>query len=133
MFAGCQMKRVSVVFGSLGAELGSAVREVGFAFLCDRMTLAAGRTGPGDVNDLDDVRLALFAHTTFLAQGVVSGIEILVDAEAAGPDGIGVEVRNRVGLRKEWVGQGRGRMWMVGFGRIRVSIMNCIHIHVYRV
>ena len=52
-------------------------------------------------------------HTTFLAQGVVSGIEVLVDAETAGPDGSGVglgtvgagvgvgvgTVRNMVGLR----------------------------------
>ena len=73
------------------------------------------------------------------------GVEVLVDAETAGPDGSGLgtvgagvrvgigTVRNRVGLRGSGVGQGRGRTWMVGFGRIRVSIMNCIHIHVYRV
>ena len=107
------------------------------------MTIAAGRTGPGDVDDLDDVRRAQFPHTTFLAQGVVSGVEILVDAEAAGSDGPGVGlgtvgvgvgmVRNRVGLRRNGFGQQRGRTWMVGFGGIRVFIMNRIHIHVNRV
>ena len=86
-------------------------------------------------------------HTTFLTQGVVSGVEVLVDAETAGPDGSGVglgmvgagvgvgvgTVRNRVGLRGIGIGRGGGRTWMVEFGRIRISIMNCIHIHVYRV
>ena len=77
----------------------------------------------------------------------MSGVEILVDTQAAGSDGPGVGfgkvgvgvgvgvgmVRNRVGLRRSGFGWGRGRTWMVGFGGIRVSIMNRIHIHVYRV
>ena len=63
--------------------------EDGFALVCNRMTFAAERTVPGDVNDLDDVPRAQFANTTFLPQGVVSGVEILVDAEAAGYDGLG--------------------------------------------
>ena len=143
MFACCKMEGVSVVFAPLGAELGSAIGEGGFTLVCNRMTIAAGRTGPGDVDDLDDVRQAQFAHTTFLAQGVVSGIEILVDTEDAGSDGPGVgfgtvgvgvgTIRNRVGLRRSGFGRGRGRTWMVGFGGIRVSITNHIHIHVYRV
>ena len=49
------MKGVSVVFAPLGAELGSAVREGGFALVDNRMTVAAGRAIPSDVNDLDDV------------------------------------------------------------------------------
>ena len=50
------MEGVSVVFAPLVAELGLAVGEGGFAMVCNRMTVAAVRTGLGDVDDLDDVR-----------------------------------------------------------------------------
>ena len=49
------MKGVSVVFEPLGAKLGSTVGEGGFELVDNRMTVAAGRAIPGDVNDLDDV------------------------------------------------------------------------------
>ena len=49
------MKGVFVVFAPLGAELGSTVREGGFALVNNRVTIAAGRAIPGDVKDLDDV------------------------------------------------------------------------------
>ena len=75
-------------------------------------------------------------------------VEILVGAEKARPDafgigfgtldvGIGVglgTVRNRVRLSGIGIGRGGGvRTRMVGFGRVGISIMNCIDSHVYRV
>ena len=48
------------MFAPLGAELGSAFGEGVFTLVCNRMTVAAGRTGLGDVDDLDDVRRAQF-------------------------------------------------------------------------
>ena len=55
MFAGCKIKGVSVVFAPLGAELGSTIGEGGFALVDNRMTVAAGRAIPSEVDDLDDV------------------------------------------------------------------------------
>ena len=142
------MKGVTLVFAPLGAELGFAAGEDGFTLVYDRMNIAARRTGLDDVADFDDVRRAQLACTTFLAQGVVGGMEILVDAEVAGSDVLGVglgsvgagvgggvgTVRSRVGLRRSRVGWGGGgRTRMVGFGRNRVFIMHCIYIHVYGV
>ena len=49
------MKGVSIVFAPLGPELGSAVGEGGFALVDNRMTVAAGRAIPSEVDDLDDV------------------------------------------------------------------------------
>ena len=49
------MKGVSVVLAPLGAELGSMVREGGFALVDNRMTVAIGRAISGDVDDLDDI------------------------------------------------------------------------------
>ena len=77
-------------------------------------------------------------------------VEILVGAEKARPDafgigfgtldvGIGVglgTVRNRVRLSGIGIGRrGGGGVWtrMVGFGRVGISIMNCVDSHVYRV
>ena len=109
------MKGVTLVFAPLGAELGFAAGEDGFTLVYDRMNIAARRTGLDDVADFDDVRRAQLACTTFLAQGVVGGMEILVDAEVAGSDVLGVgvgggvgTVRSRVGLRRSRVGWGGG-------------------------
>ena len=49
------MKGVSVMFAPLGAELGSTVGEGGFALVDNRVTVAAGRAIPGNVDDRDDV------------------------------------------------------------------------------
>ena len=49
MFSCCKMEGVSVVLAPLGAELGSAVGEGGFALVCNRMTVAAGRASPSKV------------------------------------------------------------------------------------
>ena len=110
------------MFAPVGAELRSAAGENGFTLVCNRMTVAAGRTAPGDVNDFDDVRRAQLAHTTFLAQGVVGGVEMLVDTEAAGSDVLGVGLgtgwswgwswsgngEEQGGIEKEWVWTGEG-------------------------
>ena len=52
--------------------------------------------------------------------------------------GVGVgTVRNRVRLRRTGIGRRGGgvrvRRRMVRFGRVGISIMNCINSHVYRV
>ena len=39
----------------LGAEPGFTVAEGGFALVGNRVTVAAGRAAPGDVDELDDV------------------------------------------------------------------------------
>ena len=76
----------------------------------------------------------------------MSGVEVLVDAETAGPDGSGVglgtvgagigvgvgTVRTRMGLRRIGIGMGGGRTWKIRLDRIWISIMNCIHRQVYR-
>ena len=49
------MKGVSIVFAPLGAELGSTVGEDGFTLVDNRVTVAAGRAIPSDVDDLDNV------------------------------------------------------------------------------
>ena len=66
----------------------------------------------------------------------MSGVEILVGTEVAGSHGFGVgfgmvgagvgRVGDRVGLRGIGIGKGGG-------GRTWISIINCIHRHVYRV
>ena len=49
------MKGVSVMLAPLGAEPGSTIVEGGFALVSNRVTVAAGRAVPGDVDDLDYV------------------------------------------------------------------------------
>ena len=143
MFAGCIVEGVTIVFAPLGANLESAIREDSFTLMANKVNTATGRTSPGDVNDFDDVRRAQLVHTALLAQGVINGVEFLVDSEAAGSNRSGVgfgavmvgvgTVRSRVGLRRSRVGYRRSGIRAVGFGRVRVSIMYCIHIHIYRV
>ena len=55
MLAGSIMEGVSVMLAPLCAEQGVTVVEGGFALVSIRMTAAAGRAAPGDVDDLDDV------------------------------------------------------------------------------
>ena len=90
------------------------------------MDASTGRAGSGDVNDFDDVCRAQLAHTTFLAQCVVGGIEILVDAEAAGSDVLGVGLGSVGAGVVVGVGMVRSR---VGMRRSRVAILHCIYIH----
>ena len=69
----------------------------------------------------------------------MGGVEILVGAETAGSHGFGVgfgtlEVGIGVGtvrLMGIWIGSEGGGM--VRLGRVRISIVNCIDSHVYRV
>ena len=59
------------------------------------------------------------------------GVEILVGAETAGSHGFGVGTVRLMGIGIGRGGGGGGTR-MVRFGRIRISIMNCIDSHVYR-
>ena len=111
--------------------------------MANRVNTDTGRTSPGDVDDFDAVRPAQLAHAALLTLGVMNCIKFLVDAVAAGSDRSGVGfgvvrvgvgmVRSRVWLRGSRVGCRRSGIGAVGFGRVRVSIMYCIHIHIYRV
>ena len=55
MFTGCIMEGETIVFAPLGADLGFDIGEDNSTLMSNRMNVTTGRTGPSDVDDLDDV------------------------------------------------------------------------------
>ena len=97
------------------------------------MPASTGGAGPSDVEDFDDICRAQLAHAALLAQGVVNIVESLIFAEGTRSAwGIGVAVAEvgvgRIGI---WIGARRIWIGMALVGRLRISVLYGVHIHVY--
>ena len=99
----------------------------------DSMNASACGTGPSDVDDLDDFCRAQFAHAALLAQGVVGAIESFVSAEGTGPEWRFVVAVARVGVSRigVWIGARRSWIGMALVGRLRVSVLYGVHVHIH--
>ena len=99
----------------------------------DSMNAPVCGTGPSDVDDLDDFCRAQLAHAELLAQGVVRAVESFISAEGTGPEwrfGVAVaevgvvRIGVWIGVRRIWIGMGL-------VGRLRISILYSIHVHIH--
>ena len=133
MFAGSIMKGVAIMLAPLSAGLGSAVRENSATWIFNRMPASRGGAGPSDVKDFDDICQAQLAHVALLAQGVVNIVESLKFAEGTRSAwGIRVAVAE-VGVARIGILIGARRIWigMALVGRLRISVLYCVHVHVH--
>ena len=132
VLACCIMEGVAVMLAPLGANSGSSFYDSS-ALIVNSMTASTGGAGPSDVEDFDDFCQAQLAHAALLTQGVVNIVESLIFAEGTRSGwGIGVAVAE-VGVARLGIWIGARRIWigMALVGRLRISVLYGVHVHVH--